>query len=120
MVSVRNALERLWTDRCAVYVRAETTDKTGLTDFTETLLVENQPCKLSFETLGKASGDPVATAGQVVKLFLTPDIKIPAGSRIVVTRDGTLKRTFEFFSSGEPGVFHDHQEIFLEKKDRFA
>lgn len=120
MVSVRSALEWLWTDRCAVYVRAEKTDESGLTDFTETLLVEDQPCKLSFGTLTQASGDPVATAGQVVKLFLTPDIEIPAGSRIVVTRNGGLNRTFEYVSSGEPGVFHDHQEIFLEKAARFA
>ena len=52
MVSVRNALSSLWTDRCAVYVRAEKTYESGLTDFTDTLLVENQPCKLSFETPG--------------------------------------------------------------------
>lgn len=117
---VRNALSSLWTDRCAVYVRAEKIDESGLTDFTETLLVEDQPCKLSFGTLTQASGDPVATAGQVVKLFLTPDIEIPAGSRIVVTRNGGLNRVFEYVSSGEPGVFHDHQEIFLEKAARFA
>ena len=66
MVSVRKALSLLWTDRCAVYVRAEKTDESGLTDFTEMLLVEDQPCKLSFGTLTQASGDPVATAGQVV------------------------------------------------------
>ena len=60
------------------------------------------------------------TAGQVVNLFLTPDIEIPAGSRIVVRRSGNLNRTFEYVSSGEPGVFHNHQEIFLEKAARFA
>lgn len=120
MVSVRSALSRLWTDRCTVYVSVGKTDESGLTDFTRTLLIKDQPCKLSFETLGKASGDPVATAGQVVKLFLTPDIEIPAGSMIVVTRNGNLNRVFEYVSSGEPGVFHDHQEIFLEKAARFA
>ena len=46
----RKALERMWKDRCSVFVQAEITDlDTNLTDFQETPLFEDQPCKLSFE-----------------------------------------------------------------------
>ena len=98
------------------YVRAEKTDESGLTDFTEMLLVEDQPCKLLFGTLTQASGDPVATAGQVVKLFLTPDIEIPAGSRIVVRRSGNLNRTFEYVSSGERESFTIIRRYFSKRR----
>lgn len=111
----RKALERLWKDRCAFYVQQEVTDpETNLTDFQEVPLLEDQPCKLSFETLTSTNGDEVATAQQVVKLFLSPDVKVPAGCKIIVTRPNDVERTFTYSRSGEPGVFSNHQEIMLE------
>lgn len=111
----RKALERLWKDRCSVFVKEKVTDPTThLTDFEEKPLLQDQPCKLSFETLTSTNGDEVATAQQVVKLFLSPDVKVPAGCKIVVTRPNDMERTFTYARSGEPGVFSNHQEIMLE------
>lgn len=113
--SIRMALERLWTDRCAVFVREEVTDsETHLTDFEEKPLFSNQPCKLSFETLTAAAGDEIAAVRQAVKLFLSSDVTIPAGSKIIVTRQNDTERTFVYTRSGEPGMFSNHQEIMLE------
>lgn len=113
--AVRTALERLWQDRCSIFIREEVTDPdTHLTDFQDSPLLENQPCKLSFETLTSTGGDEVATIQQVVKLFISPDVKIPAGCKIVVTRPNETERTFTYTRSGEPGVFSNHQEIMLE------
>lgn len=110
----RKALERLWKDRCSVFVKEKVTDPTThLTDFEEMPLLQDQPCKLSFETLTSTNGDEVATAQQVVKLFLSPDVKVPAGCKIVVTRPNDMERTFTYARSGEPGVFSNHQEIQL-------
>ena len=116
MVSAqRKALERLWKDRCTVYHRIKVKDPdTKLTDFEEKPLLQDQPCKLSFETLTSTNGDEVATAQQVVKLFLSPDVKVPAGCKIIVTRPNDVERTFTYSRSGEPGVFSNHQEIMLE------
>lgn len=76
----RKALERLWKDRCSIFVKEKVTDPTThLTDFEEKPLLQDQPCKLSFETLTSSSGDPVAAVAQTVKLFLSPDVEIPAG-----------------------------------------
>ena len=107
----RKALERLWKDRCTVYHRVKVTDpKTKLTDFDEKPLLQDQPCKLSFETLTSSTGDPVATVSQSVKLFISPDVVIKAGSKIIVTQHG---RTTEYSNSGVPAVYPTHQEIML-------
>ena len=112
MVSAqRKALERLWKDRCTVYHRIKVKDPdTKLTDFEE----------LSFETLSSSNGDPVATGAQSVKLFLPPDVEIPAGCKIVVTRFNDLERQFTYSKSGEAGVFTNHQEIMLEPWKGYA
>ena len=110
----RKALEQLWRDRCSIYIQVETTDpNTHLTDFEEAAFLQSQPCKLSFETLSTTSGDELPTVAQSVKLFLSPDVVVPAGSKIVVTRTGSPGRTFTFAKSGEAGVFTNHQEINL-------
>lgn len=117
----RKALERLWKDRCTVYHRVKVTDpKTKLTDFDEKPLLQDQPCKLSFETLNSTDGNHVATVAQSVKLFISPDVEIPAGCKIVVTRFNDLERTFTYSRSGEPGIFTNHQEIMLEPFKGYA
>lgn len=115
MVSAqRKALERMWKDRCTVIQRVKVTDPgTKLTDFSETPLLENQPCKLSFEKLTSTDGENTAAKFQNVKLFLSPDVVIPAGCKIVVQRFNEVDREFTFSNSGEAGVFTNHQEIYL-------
>ena len=76
-------------------------------------LLQDQPCKLSFETLTATNGDELPIVAQSVKLFLSPDVLVPAGCKIVVTRPNSLERTFTFSKSGEAGVFTNHQEINL-------
>ena len=110
----RKALEQLWRDRCTIYVQAESTDHiTHLTDFDEKPLIQNQPCKLSFETLTSTSGDELPIVAQSVKLFLSSDVVLPAGCKIVVTRRNKPDTPLAFAKSGEAGVFTDHQEIIL-------
>ena len=112
------ALERLWTDRCTVFVRQAVTDPlTHLTDFEETPLVEDAPCKLSFETLNAAGAGEAASVTQSVKLFLSAEAEIPAGCKIAVTRNG---QTMTYSRSGLAGMFHSHQEILLEPFQEWA
>ena len=108
----QKALMRLWKDRCTVYLQHGAADPdTGLTAFEEQLLYEALPCKLSFETLPAAGAGSTAQVSQAVKLLLSAEYDIPAGSRIEVARGG---RMFCYRRSGEPGIFTDHQEIPLE------
>lgn len=115
MTAQRKALELMWKDRCTILCQKKVTNlDTKLTDFEEVPLLEDAPCKLSFEKLTSTDGDNVAAKFQNVKLFLSPDIKIPAGCKIKVKRFNDVQREFTFSHSGESGVFTHHQEIYLE------
>ena len=45
-----------------------------------------------------------------IKLFLSPDIIVKAGSNITVTQAG---KTTEYIASGIPAIYDTHQEIML-------
>jgi hypothetical protein len=105
----------MWKDRCSIFHQEKITDPdTHLTDFQEKPLLEDLPCKLSFETLTSNGEDHVAAVTQITKLFLSPDVDIPPGCKIVVTRFNQTERKFEFSKSGLAGVFTNHQEIYLD------
>ena len=118
------ALRRLWTDRCDIYVRESAIDPgTGRTVFTERQVYADLPCRmsfrLSFETVGgvRDVGDAAVAAGQTVKLFLQPDIVVPAGSKITVRRG--IHET-AYTRTGRPAVFGMHQEVRMERFERWA
>lgn len=113
MVDTINALKKLWKGSCTVTVRVEQFNPTTKrTEFVEQSLIENQPCKLSIENITTTNNsDNVAQLIQKVKLFLIPEISIPAGSKITISQNG---KTAEYEKSGEPGVFTNHQEILLD------
>ena len=110
----------MYQGRATVIEYQKVKDEWGMTNFQEVTVLEDQPCKLSFETLTSSTGDPVATVSQSVKLFISPDVEIPAGCKIVVTRFNDLERTFTYSRSGEPGIFTNHQEIMLEPFKGYA
>ena len=120
---VRAHLARFWTDRCDVYVRESAVDaETGRTVFSQRKLHGDVPCKISykisFETVGAVRdvGAAATSAGQAVKLFLAPEISIPAGSKIVVRRRG---EEMVFARSGMPAVFEGHQEVRVERLQKW-
>ncbi|MCL2562416.1 MAG: hypothetical protein FWE08_00040 [Oscillospiraceae bacterium] len=122
MVGAR--LRRLWTDRCDIFVRESLLDPaTGRAVFTERRVHTDLPCRvsfrLSFETVSgvRDVGDAAVSAGQTVKLFLAPEIVVPAGSKIVVWRGG---HETAYARTGMPAVFAGHQEVRMERFVRWA
>lgn len=112
-LAAKAALEQyLYTDVCSVIEYQDIKDPiTRLTSKQEVTVLENQPCKLSFETSRSASNtDAAAAIKQDIKLFISPEIEIAPGSKIVVTHEG---RTGEYSQSGVPAVYPTHQEIML-------
>ncbi|MCT6924090.1 hypothetical protein [Metasolibacillus sp.] len=91
---------------------------TKITTQLEETLFTDKKCKLSYEkqTSTTPTGGPAIIA-QTTKLFIAPELDIPAGSKIIVTQHG---KTNEFTRSGKPAVFMDHQEIMLEAFERYA
>lgn len=120
MVSARRkAVESLYKGSCTVKVWGEVTDPiTHVTKHEEVPLFTDQKCKLSYEkqTSTTPAGGPVLIA-QTTKLFIAPELDIPAGSKIIVTQHG---KTAEYTRSGVPAVYTDHQEIMLEAFERYA
>lgn len=111
---MRNAIGSLYSGRCKIYAVGEKVFDpiTKKTSYKDVLLCDNEPCRLSHTTVGAADNtDTVAKIVQTIKLFIRPEIVIPAGSKIEVSQNGRLKR---YVASGEPAVYTNHQEVILE------
>ena len=120
----KTALEKMWTDSLDVIVQEIVVNtQNGRSEFVEKTVYQNIPCRLSFHTPSQAvrtareRGDYVTVAEQTVKLFLRPDVVIAAGSKIVVYRDGI---EMFFARSGVPAIFDHHQELRVERFERWA
>lgn len=114
----RKAVESQYKGVCTIYEHAEIEDP----DTGETIpspgpvpVHENVPCKLSKKTIAAADGGEVAnTIKYEPVLFISPDIEVKSGSKIVVTQHGVTR---EYVKSGEPFVYETHQEIMLQRAD---
>lgn len=115
----RKAIENTYTGVMMVSERQSVKDpNTHITSTKEVVVLENQPCKLSFEKLdATAQTETAASLTQGTKLFLPPNVEIKAGSKLTVTQNGV---TTAYKSSGVPAVYPTHQEIILTLFERWA
>ena len=112
MVKIRKAKELMYVGLCSVIEYKKFKNENKSTSFKEVLVLENEPCKLSFKNITSASETQnVSVITQSVSLILSPDVVIKSGSKIIVTQNGVTK---DYKSSGEPAVYSTHQEIILE------
>ena len=111
-IAARKAIEKTYNGIAIISEYQKVKDeKTGLTNSQPVIVLENQPCKLSFERLQEAmQGQSASAVKQIVKLFIAPEITIKAGSKITVTQSGI---TTDYTYSGIPAVYDTHQEIIL-------
>lgn len=114
--AARKAIESTYTGLLTVTEYQAVKDPvTHITKNQKVVVLENQPCKLSFETIKTAiQTEAAAVISQAVKLFVSPDVTIKAGSMITVTQNEV---TTEYTSSGVPAIYPTHQEIMLELSD---
>lgn len=119
--AARRAMEQLYTDRCTIFIQQEAEPSDDcLTRFEDKAVYTDQPCRVSFSSLNAAAGDPVAAVSQSVKLFVSPALVIPPGSRIDIVRPCEVSRTLHYKASGPAAVYPTHQEIPLELAGRYA
>jgi len=112
--AARKAIESTYNGVCTIIERRDVRDeKTKITRKNEEVpIIENQPCKLSFESLtATLQTDTIANQMQGVKLFIAPETPVKSGSKIIVDQNGVKT---EYFASGVPAVYLSHQEIILE------
>lgn len=117
--AARRAQESQYSGMMTVTERHKARDeRTKLTTQDDVVVLEDQPCKLSFETLKSAQQtEAAASITQAIKLFLAPEIVVKPGSKVTVTQDGF---TADYRCSGVPAVYPTHQEIMLELFERWA
>lgn len=118
--AVRRTIESTYTDLMTVSVMADIKDDV-FDDKCEQIIVENEPCRISYKTDSTASrassGDGAANIEQTVELFCRPELDIPAGCKISVVRSGV---SCNYCRSGEPSRYDTHQEVSLALFKRWA
>ncbi len=113
MVKVRKAIESLYDATCTITEHQKVKKENKSTGFVESVVVENQPCRISFKTINSTTSTESGASAlvSVVKLFIAPEINVKPGSKITVTQNNV---TTEYQNSGEPAFYSTHQEIILE------
>ncbi len=115
---VKKAIEMTYTGFCDIYNFEKVLQEDKTTSTEEVLSFSDMKCKLSNKSLDKASESTTATSKtKSIVLFLSPDIDVKAGSKIVVRQNGY---TGVYKNSGEPSVYPNHQEINLELFEGWA
>ena len=114
-IRARQAQEMLY-EGLATVTGTETYIKpNGATGTRPATFYTDMPCRVSYGNMrNNAPGTQTYYATditQVIKLFCSPDVTIPAGSRITVTQNG-LTAAFGF--SQPPMRYATHQEIILD------
>ena len=92
--------------------------QTKLTEQKEVMVLENQPCKLSHDSVQASVKERGAEeVSQLIRLFLAPEVVMKPGSKLSVTQNGVTR---EYQCSGVPAVYGTHQEILLTLFERWA
>lgn len=113
VVKARKAVESLYSGVCTITEHRKFQKENKSIGFKDVVVLDNQPCRLSFKTINNTSPTETAASAviQITKVFLAPEIHVQAGSKITVTQNGV---TTEYKSSGEPAIYSTHQVIVLE------
>ncbi|HBF5484650.1 TPA: hypothetical protein KOQ77_003719, partial [Clostridioides difficile] len=99
MDKTRKAIEMLYRDKCTIVEYQPIKDPiTKRTNNKEIVVLENQSCKLSYKNIVSATDGKVAKLEQTIKLFISPDIEIKAGSKLIINDK-------EYVRSGESAIY---------------
>lgn len=113
MVRARKAVESLYEGTCTIteYQKVKKEDKS--TGFVEVVVLENQPCRLSFQNVNSTTDTETGASSksQTVKVFLAPEIRIKPGSKLTITQKDV---TTDYKNSGDAACYFTHQEIVVE------
>lgn len=113
----RKAIERLYEDRADVYRVVDVEQPNHMTKPARTLILADQPCRLSQSGLAKNGQTPAQNDIRYdAKLFIGPDLPVLQGDEIIVRqRAGGPARKY---TAGESFAYPSHQEVMLTRSDR--
>ena len=112
VVAVRKAIESTYVGNCTITEQFKEKNLDKTISFIKAVVIENQPCKLSFEKISGTNQSSNASSNiQTVKVMISPDINIKPGSMLAITQNGI---TTNYKNSGMPAIYGTHQEIVLD------
>lgn len=118
LLAMRKAIEAMYKDTCDVIEHQKVTDPvTKKTGFADATVLMAEPCRLSYKSIPATGDGNTASVSQEIKLFISPDVTIKEGSKIIVTHKGVAEA---FKRSSKAATYDTHQEITLELFDRWA
>ena len=117
VVKVKKALEKGYDGTFTVTEHQKITKSNHTTGFSDVVVLENQPCRLSFSSSPSVKDGDVPEIGQTVKLFFAPEITVKEGSKVTVTQNGV---TTEYKRSGTVANYPTHKEMVLELFDKWG
>ena len=108
----KKAIESLYDCTCTITEYQAVIKPNKSTGFGEVAVLENEPCRLSYENLSVVNNQESNATEKIIstKLFISPD-------KISITKNGITK---DYKSSGEPAKYNTHQEIMLELFERWT
>lgn len=111
--AARKAIESTFRGTMSVYEYGTKRDeKTKLQRSGETCILTDVPCKVSFESsTSAAQTDTAAKLSQSIKVFVSPNVEIKPGSKLLVQQDGTETA---YKCAGQPAIYPTHREYNLE------
>lgn len=106
------AIQSLFIGKCSIIEFLSVIDAdTGFTDNTEVEVFKDIPCRLSFKNISSSQQTEITNnISQEIKLFVSPDVEIKEGSKVIVTQNGV---TNVYCQSGVPSVYTSHREYIL-------
>lgn len=116
MDCLKKAIESRYNGVCTItqYQQSEG----DINDTVPFITAKNVPCRLSYKSISNTNQTETGEVlTQAIKLFLSPDIVIKAGSKVEVTQNNN---TVVYQSAGQPAVYTLHQEIELVLEERWA
>lgn len=114
VVKVRKAFETMYDSVCTVVANKEYVKPNGSTGFEPVTVLEDEPCHLQYNSVNAAEQEAaVATVSQEIRLFISPDVEIPAGSKIIVN-------SVDYAHSGVVAEYATHQEIVLKLWEKWS
>ncbi len=117
-MGIRGLLEATYQARMTVYTRAFQ-EREGRMTQVEIVALRDVPCAVSWGGNFRKRGDSIKQSNfpeirEEARIFAAPNLRIPPGSRIVVTDCGVVKN---FISSGDGIVYPTHQEIIVAREE---
>ncbi len=103
----RAAIEMTYTDTCDI-VRDTEKEIDYITRHVNEAVYKDVPCALVMGKSPVESTDTAAFFNYTAKIFMSPEIEVMAGDKIIVTRYG---RTIEYTNAGQAAVYAAHQEV---------